>query len=37
MTWGNRIVRIALVVGVLGALALASGANYVEGLLFWTF
>jgi hypothetical protein len=35
MTWGNRIVRVALVVGVLGALAVAAGANYIEFLLFW--
>jgi len=38
MTWTNRVVRIALAVGIVGALALASGANLVEGwwwFLYW--
>jgi hypothetical protein len=34
MTWGSKTVRIVLAVGFLGALALASGANFIEGL-FW--
>jgi hypothetical protein len=37
MTWTNRVVRIALAVGVVGALALASGANMVESWLWWLF
>jgi hypothetical protein len=34
MTWGAKAIRVALAVGVLGALALASGANFIE-LWFW--
>ncbi len=32
MTWGIKAVRVALVVGMLGALALAFGANFVDAL-----
>jgi hypothetical protein len=37
MTWSSKVVRVALAIGVLGALALASGANFVEygGWWFW--
>jgi hypothetical protein len=34
MTWGSKVIRVVVAVGVLGALALASGANFVE-LWFW--
>ncbi len=34
MTWGAKAIRVGLAVGVLGALALASGANFIE-LWFW--
>jgi hypothetical protein len=38
MTWSNKFVRIALIVGVLGALALAAGADWVDGSFFgWLF
>jgi len=35
MTWTNRVVRIGLVVGVVGALAMAAGANYIDFLFWW--
>jgi hypothetical protein len=36
MTWQTKVVRVALVVGVLGGLALAFGANYLDGIdLSW--
>ena len=35
MTWNSKIVRIAFVVGVLGALALAAGANFMDYSDFW--
>ncbi len=35
MTWHNRIVRVAFAVGVLGAIALAAGANYVDFGAYW--
>jgi hypothetical protein len=37
MTWHNRVIRLVLVVGVLGALALALGANYLDAgdYFFW--
>jgi hypothetical protein len=34
MTWSNKLVRVALAVGMLGALALASGANFTD-YFFW--
>jgi len=38
MTWGNKIVRIALIVGVLAALAVAAGADYIDASYFdWLF
>ncbi len=37
MTWSSKVVRIALAVGMLGALALASGANFTDGFVFWLF
>jgi hypothetical protein len=30
MTWHNKVVRLVLAVAVLGALALAMGANYLD-------
>jgi hypothetical protein len=30
MTWQYRMVRVLFALGVLGALAMASGANFVE-------
>lgn len=30
MTWKSKFVRVVLVVGVLGALALSFGANFVD-------
>jgi len=36
MTWNSKLVRLVLVAGVLGALALSFGANYVDmGLFSW--
>jgi hypothetical protein len=35
MTWNSRLVRVVLVVGVLAALALALGANYVDAGDYW--
>jgi len=35
MTWNNRIVRVAFAVAVLGALALAAGANFVDLSDYW--
>jgi hypothetical protein len=35
MTWNSRIVRVLLVVGVLGALALASSANFLDCANYW--
>jgi hypothetical protein len=37
MTWKSKFVRVVLVVGVLGALALSFGANYVDMSLFSWF
>lgn len=39
MTWSIKVVRVLLAVGSLAALALASGANYVDiGLWFdWSW
>ena len=38
MTWSSKFVRIVLAVGVLGALALAAGANYIDASQFvWFF
>ena len=37
MTWHNKIVRVALVVGLLAALALAVGANFMDYGDFWTW
>jgi hypothetical protein len=37
MTWKSKFVRVVLVVGVLGALALAFGANFVESADFSWF
>jgi hypothetical protein len=34
MTWSSRVVRVALAIGVVGAVALASGANFVD-ILWW--
>ncbi len=34
MTWSSKVVRLCLAIGVLGALALASGANFTD-FLFW--
>jgi len=33
MTWTSKVVRIALAIGFVGAVALASGANFVD--LWW--
>ncbi len=30
MTWQTKVVRVLFVVGILGALALAVGSNFVE-------
>ena len=36
MTWHNRIVRVVFAVGVLGAIALAAGANFIDaGAYLW--
>lgn len=35
MTWTSKVVRVALAIGVVGALALASGANWVDQYLWW--
>jgi hypothetical protein len=35
MTWNSRIVRVAFAVAVLGALALAAGANFVDLNDYW--
>jgi hypothetical protein len=35
MTWKSKVVRVLLVVGVVGALALASGANFLDYGYFW--
>jgi hypothetical protein len=35
MTWSTKVVRVALAIGVAGAVALASGANYVDQWLWW--
>jgi hypothetical protein len=35
MTWRVRVQRVVLVVAVLGALAMASGADYVDGFCRW--
>jgi hypothetical protein len=37
MTWNSKLFRLVLVVGVLGALALALGANYVDFVDFWSW
>lgn len=37
MTWSYKAVRVALAVGVVGALALAAGANFIDYLFFWGF
>jgi hypothetical protein len=35
MTWGSRVVRIAMAVGVVALLAMASGASWLEMPLRW--
>jgi hypothetical protein len=37
MTWNSKVGRVVLVGGLLGAMALASGANFIEWLswLWW--
>jgi len=37
MTWQTNVVRVLFVVGILGALALAVGSNFIEygGYWFW--
>jgi len=37
MTWQTKVVRVLFVVGILGALALAVGSNFIEygGYWFW--
>jgi hypothetical protein len=37
MTWQTRVVRVALAVGVLAGLALASGANFIDGSLAFSW
>jgi hypothetical protein len=37
MTWSYKAVRVALAVGVVGALALAAGANFIDYLFYWGF
>ena len=37
MTWSSKVIRVVLAVGVLGAVVLAVGANYLDfgGYWFW--
>jgi len=35
MTWQTKVVRVLFVVGILGALALAVGSNFVETGDYW--
>jgi hypothetical protein len=37
MTWTSKVVRVALAISVVGALALAMGANFYDGWwwIFW--
>jgi hypothetical protein len=35
MTWSSKLIRVALVVGILGALALAVGANFTDYGDYW--
>jgi hypothetical protein len=36
MTWKSKFVRVVLIAGVLGALALSFGANYIDaGAFSW--
>jgi len=35
MTWQTKVVRVLFVVGILGALVLAVGSNFVEYGDFW--
>ena len=35
MTWQTKFVRVLFVVGILGALALAVGSNFVEYGDYW--
>lgn len=37
MTWQIKLVRMALAVGVVGVLALASGANFIDFSFFWSW
>jgi hypothetical protein len=32
MTWNNKLVRVVVALGVVGGLAIASGANFID---FW--
>jgi hypothetical protein len=36
MTW-HRVQRVAFALGIVGALAMASGANWIEQWLSWAF
>jgi len=35
MTWGIKVQRVAFALVVVGTLALATGANWIDGLLCW--
>lgn len=35
MTWSSKIVRLIIVVGVLGAIALATSANFMDFGDYW--
>jgi hypothetical protein len=35
MTWSSKAIRVVLAVGMLGALALASGANFTDFSCYW--
>ena len=37
MTWQLKVQRVAFALAVVGALAMASGANWVELLVRWLF
>ena len=37
MTWNSKLIRLVLVVGVVGALALAFAANYVDFGDLWSW
>jgi len=37
MTWKLKAAKVAIAVGVVGALALASGADWIESLYAWLF